>query len=287
MGDDNGVDPLGHGSTVWMQELDAAKPLRHAMHIDVSVAREHAEARLAAALAAGGRIVDDSSAPAAGSSPTAPATRSASPRGRMVPGRLPTTPPSDSRCEVRFVMADPPQRGAAEVLSMTAVLDQPETGLAQLKFQAADLALEPGQYAYDVTLYPPSGYSTPILKGYVDIGANTDIYDENVYTNLNITTDITVMVAGHDSVTVIIERVDGMFLVVSELIENFTVEMDAQVAAAAASAQAAMVSENEAWSYKNEMQAWLNNAGFPFWQGTQEEYDLLTKTSDILYLIVE
>lgn len=64
MSDDNAVDRLGHGSTVWMQELDAAKPLRHAMHIDVSVAREHAEARLAAALAAGGRIVDDSNAPA-------------------------------------------------------------------------------------------------------------------------------------------------------------------------------------------------------------------------------
>ena len=65
MGDDNGVDPLGHGSTVWMQDLDDAKPLRHAMHIDVSVAREHAEARLAAALAAGGRIVVDSGAPGA------------------------------------------------------------------------------------------------------------------------------------------------------------------------------------------------------------------------------
>jgi 4a-hydroxytetrahydrobiopterin dehydratase len=63
MADDNAVDPLGHGSTVWMQELDTAKPLRHAMHIDVSVAREQAEQRLAAALAAGGRIVDDSEAP--------------------------------------------------------------------------------------------------------------------------------------------------------------------------------------------------------------------------------
>jgi 4a-hydroxytetrahydrobiopterin dehydratase len=54
---DNGVDPLGHGSTVWMQELDAAKPLRHAMHIDVSVSREQVDQRLAAALAAGGRVV--------------------------------------------------------------------------------------------------------------------------------------------------------------------------------------------------------------------------------------
>jgi 4a-hydroxytetrahydrobiopterin dehydratase len=57
------VDPLGHGSSVWMQELDAAKPLRHAMHVDVSVARDQVEARLVAALDAGGRIVDDSEAP--------------------------------------------------------------------------------------------------------------------------------------------------------------------------------------------------------------------------------
>jgi 4a-hydroxytetrahydrobiopterin dehydratase len=63
MADDNAVDPLGHGSTVWMQELDHSKALRHAMHVDVSVAREHVEARLKAAVAAGGRIVDDSHAP--------------------------------------------------------------------------------------------------------------------------------------------------------------------------------------------------------------------------------
>ena len=60
---DNGIDPLGHGSTVWMQDLNPDKSLRHAMHVDVSVAHEEAERRLAAALAAGGRIVDDSSAP--------------------------------------------------------------------------------------------------------------------------------------------------------------------------------------------------------------------------------
>jgi 4a-hydroxytetrahydrobiopterin dehydratase len=64
LAEDNGVDPLGHGSTVWMQDLDPAKPLRHAMHIDVSVAREHAVERLEAALAAGGRVVEDHEAPA-------------------------------------------------------------------------------------------------------------------------------------------------------------------------------------------------------------------------------
>jgi 4a-hydroxytetrahydrobiopterin dehydratase len=63
MAEDNAVDPLGHGSTVWMQELDEAKPLLHAMHLDVSVARELVMTRLNAALAAGGRVVDESHAP--------------------------------------------------------------------------------------------------------------------------------------------------------------------------------------------------------------------------------
>ena len=63
MADDNAVDPLGHGSTIWMQEIDQAKPLRHAMHVDVSVARDQVKTRLEAAVAAGGRIVDESHAP--------------------------------------------------------------------------------------------------------------------------------------------------------------------------------------------------------------------------------
>jgi 4a-hydroxytetrahydrobiopterin dehydratase len=65
MHDDNCIDPNGQCSTVWMQDLDPNKPLRHAMHIDVSVARDQAEARMTAAVAAGGTVVDDSSAPGA------------------------------------------------------------------------------------------------------------------------------------------------------------------------------------------------------------------------------
>lgn len=61
--DDNGMDPLGVSSTVWMQDLDVEKPLRHAMHVDVSLAQEQAASRIEEALAAGGRIVDDSGAP--------------------------------------------------------------------------------------------------------------------------------------------------------------------------------------------------------------------------------
>jgi 4a-hydroxytetrahydrobiopterin dehydratase len=62
--EDNGVDPLGNSSMAYMQEIDEAKDLKHAMHLDVSVAREVAEQRLAAAVSAGGIVVDDSHAPA-------------------------------------------------------------------------------------------------------------------------------------------------------------------------------------------------------------------------------
>jgi hypothetical protein len=82
------VDPLGHGSTVWMQDLDRAKPLRHAMHVDVSVAREHVEARLAAALPQGAGSSTTRMPLRTGRSPTAPATACASARGPTVPPAL-------------------------------------------------------------------------------------------------------------------------------------------------------------------------------------------------------
>ncbi len=63
--EDNCIDPLGQGSTVWMQDLDPGKSLGHAMHVDVSMAQDHAKLRVQAATSAGGRIVDDSRAPGA------------------------------------------------------------------------------------------------------------------------------------------------------------------------------------------------------------------------------
>lgn len=68
-----------------MQEIDEAKPLLHAMHLDVSVAREHVRVRREAALAAGGRIVDESMHRHIGHSLTARATACAFARGQMGP----------------------------------------------------------------------------------------------------------------------------------------------------------------------------------------------------------
>lgn len=56
------VDPVGQGPTVWFQQLDAPRPQRNRVHFDVTVAEDEAEARVAAALAAGGRLVSDAHA---------------------------------------------------------------------------------------------------------------------------------------------------------------------------------------------------------------------------------
>jgi 4a-hydroxytetrahydrobiopterin dehydratase len=59
--DDGGylVDPMRIGPPVWFQQMDAPRTDRDRFHIDVSVAHDAAPARLAAALAAGGRLVTD------------------------------------------------------------------------------------------------------------------------------------------------------------------------------------------------------------------------------------
>jgi 4a-hydroxytetrahydrobiopterin dehydratase len=58
------VDPRGRGASVWFQEMDAPDPERNRLHIDIWVPPDAAQARIAAAIAAGGRLVTDKYAPA-------------------------------------------------------------------------------------------------------------------------------------------------------------------------------------------------------------------------------
>jgi len=53
------VDPARRGPGFWFQPMDEARPGRGRFHIDVSVAHDVAEQRVADALAAGGRLVTD------------------------------------------------------------------------------------------------------------------------------------------------------------------------------------------------------------------------------------
>ena len=58
------VDPAGVGPAVWFQQMDAPRPQRNRIHLDVSVPHDVAEQRVEAAIAAGGHLVSDARAPA-------------------------------------------------------------------------------------------------------------------------------------------------------------------------------------------------------------------------------
>jgi 4a-hydroxytetrahydrobiopterin dehydratase len=58
------VDPVGQGPAVWFQQMDAPRPQRNRIHLDISVPHDEAEPRIRAALAAGGRLLSDAEAPA-------------------------------------------------------------------------------------------------------------------------------------------------------------------------------------------------------------------------------
>ncbi|HEX7187424.1 MAG TPA: hypothetical protein VF423_04300 [Actinomycetes bacterium] len=101
--DDNAIDPLGHGSTVWMQELDAEKPLRHAMHVDVPSLASMPRCVLRRPLPQEATLSTTPTPLRGGSSPTAPATGCASPPGPTDPSRpLPLTERSESGRSGRF-----------------------------------------------------------------------------------------------------------------------------------------------------------------------------------------
>jgi 4a-hydroxytetrahydrobiopterin dehydratase len=63
LGAEDLVDPRGYGPSIWFQPQDAPRPQRNRIHVDVWVPADQTEARVAAAVAAGGTVVFDGHAP--------------------------------------------------------------------------------------------------------------------------------------------------------------------------------------------------------------------------------
>ena len=63
LGDEDLIDSSRRGPHLWFHGLSPAKPGRGRTHIDISVPADQAAKRVEAAVAAGGRIVDDTYAP--------------------------------------------------------------------------------------------------------------------------------------------------------------------------------------------------------------------------------
>lgn len=62
--DEDLVDPRDRGPGLWFETMDEPTEGRNRMHVSVWVAYEQAEARVAAAVAAGGKVIFDRAAPA-------------------------------------------------------------------------------------------------------------------------------------------------------------------------------------------------------------------------------
>ncbi|GAA4595037.1 4a-hydroxytetrahydrobiopterin dehydratase [Actinoplanes octamycinicus] len=58
------VDPAGQGPAIWFQRMTEPRPQRNRIHFDLCVPHDEVAGRIAAALAAGGRLVSDRRAPA-------------------------------------------------------------------------------------------------------------------------------------------------------------------------------------------------------------------------------
>ena len=56
------VDPDWQGPAIWFQQMDRPRPQRNRVHLDLTVPHEEAEARVRAALEAGGVLVSDTAA---------------------------------------------------------------------------------------------------------------------------------------------------------------------------------------------------------------------------------
>ena len=84
--DGDAIDPLRDGPGLWFQQMDEPRADRNRIHLDISVAHDVAEQRIAAALAAGGTLVSDRRAKASGSR-TYPRRLRSCPKPMRRPGR--------------------------------------------------------------------------------------------------------------------------------------------------------------------------------------------------------
>jgi 4a-hydroxytetrahydrobiopterin dehydratase len=64
VGEEDLLDPHSRWPTIWFQQMDATRPQRNRIHVNVWVPHDQAEARVAEAIAAGGHLVSDEHAPA-------------------------------------------------------------------------------------------------------------------------------------------------------------------------------------------------------------------------------
>lgn len=105
-------------------------------------------------------------------------------------------------CTATFVLAQPPWKGGAVLLTRELDLLDPDTGVCRLNLQAADLDLAAEEYPATITLLTSEGYSAAILSSVVEISDNPDASTTGVYDGFGFSTGITVKLGERQQLTV-------------------------------------------------------------------------------------
>lgn len=96
------------------------------------------------------------------------------------------------------------------VIQMDAIDRAPERpGEFQFPLQASDTDLEPAEYPFDVTWISANGYSTPVVKGSILIGDNTDPDVANTYPTADTLDELVVVIGSGNDIIVQVEQADA------------------------------------------------------------------------------
>lgn len=104
-----------------------------------------------------------------------------------------------------------------------AIISSPKAGFARFELQASTLNLAPGEYPYAIVLRTREGYSSLIVKGVLDIQANTEFSSTgSMYSGINPTQSLNVLLAEANSINVFVggQLPPGMNYVRDELLGN-------------------------------------------------------------------
>jgi hypothetical protein len=141
---------------------------------------------------------------------------------------------------VALTVKAPKRKGGALVVSQNAELvGDPSLGLTQFALQAEDLDLAAGEYPFLVTLVTGLGYSTPVIKGFLEILENTGDSTAEVYPAISPSSNLAAYVESGDVVEVRIDSVDGLTVAVSTMLVEAQELVDGWLLAGASSANAA------------------------------------------------
>jgi hypothetical protein len=116
-------------------------------------------------------------------------------------------------CTITFTALQPVYKGLGVAISKVADIGDGPNGHAPINLQAVDLDLTAAQYEFDATLLTPEMYSSPVVKGYLEVVANPDPgYVDEVYDAANPPASITAKILDNHSVSVVVNHLAGLVL---------------------------------------------------------------------------